>query len=205
MPSFVRQVDFAPAPVYSREARDDERFVMRQFCSHAKRCEVCCTPYETHMAGGSLCDRGLRYALNVFQYIYNKGGKAYSLVDREREQRVQVEIPAGCGILRDLLRAIDRGMRLSSRAPVVSYDQNYYVAERPVRTETRPAAYAIVERPVSPRRHRSTVYHTSSSGGTRGSLYVNDYSHRRSRYHEDPVYDHQSPRIRAPREYELRR
>lgn len=196
MPSFQRQVGFAPSPVYSRQPHDDEVYVMREFAHHAHRCANCAQPYEIHLSGRTLCDRGHQLALDVAQYVYNKSGKAYSLVDREGNQHVQIEIPVGCEVVKDLLKAMERGLRLRRKAPAVSYDPTYYVAPRTAAAE-RPARVELVE---PSRRHRRESTHISG----RGSLYESDMverAQRKRRYAQEPVYHTASPRVRAPEYY----
>ena len=189
MGSFRRRVSFT-APVYSRLPRDDEAYVMKAFAHHASHCPSCANPYEVHRSGGTLCPKGHQRALDVAQYVYNKGGKAYSLVDREGSQRVQIEIPPNCEAVRSLLRAMERGLRIMKRAPTVSYDRTYYVAPRPVtiyrepsysrepRLETaEPPAWAAVKRP----RVESVSYRG------RGSLYDAEMRDR-ARYSKPAVY-----------------
>lgn len=191
MPSFQRQVGFAPAPVYSRQPHEDELYVMRAFASHADRCPDCAQPYKVHLSGRTLCDKGHQRALDVAQYVYNKGGKAYSLVDREGNQLVQIEIPVGCEVVKDLLKAMERGLRLRRKAPAVSYDTTYYVAPRPVAKRTRTE---IVE---PSRRHRKEKVYVSG----RGSLYESDMAERKQRYAQEPVYYTATPRVRAAEHY----
>ncbi len=194
MPSIQRQVGFAPNPVYSRQPHDDELYVMREFAHHAYRCPDCAQPYQVHLSGRTLCNLGHQLALDVAQYVFNKGGKAYSKVDREGNQLVQIEIPVGCEVVRDLLKAMERGLRLRRRAPAVSYDSSYYVAPRPV--ERRPTV-EIVE---PSRRHRKEKAYVSG----RGSLYESDMAERAQRkkkYAQEPVYHTASPRVRAPEYY----
>ncbi|MCJ1364967.1 hypothetical protein MMC16_004085 [Acarospora aff. strigata] len=197
MPSFQRQVGFAPSPIYSRQPRDDEVYVMKAFAHHASRCPYCAQPYQVHLSGRTLCDKGHQLALDVAQYVYNKGGKAYSLVDREGNQLVQIEIPFDCEVVRDLLKAMERGLRLRRKAPAVSYDPNYYVAPRP--TEIKHSRVEIVE---PSRRHRKEKVYVSG----RGSLYESDMAERaqrkqQRRYVHEPVYHTASPRVRAPEYY----
>lgn len=193
MPSFQRQVGFAPSPIYSRQPHDDEVYVMKAFAHHAYRCASCAQPYQVHLDGRTLCDQGHQLARDVAQYVYNKGGKAYSLVDREGSQLVQIEIPVGCEVVRDLLKAMERGLRLRRRAPAVSYDATYHVAPRPVERRSR---IEIVE-PSRP--HRKEKVYVS-----RGSLYESDVAERaqrqQKRYAHDHVYHTAAPRVR-PVEY----
>jgi hypothetical protein len=187
MPSIVRHVDFDQSPVYSRPPHDDELYVMRRYASHAGHCTLCANPYDVHRAGRTLCDRGHKYALNVAQYICAKGGKACSLVDHERHQPVQVEIPAGCEVVRDLLRAIERGLRLGSSAPIVSYDSTYLVQERrPVQNSIEPI-YKTIAPARSSKRRRESGYLSN-----RGSLYQSDLADRLERTQD-------VPRVRTPR------
>ena len=127
-----RHVGFASEPVYSRPSRQDEVFVMEHFDRHARKCPQCRDPYLTYLSGGTLCDDGHKLAQDVAHYVYSKGGKAYSTVDRESlGQRVRVEIPPECDRVRGLLRAVDHGLRVRKSRPVVSHDKSYYVPLRP--------------------------------------------------------------------------
>ncbi|MCJ1309821.1 hypothetical protein MMC25_003482 [Agyrium rufum] len=131
IPSARRQsVSFDASPLYSRPARDDEAHVMKSFARHASKCSECADPYETYMSGQSLCAQGHKRAIAVAEYVYNRSGKPYSVVDRERNQTVQIEIPAGCEPVRSLLRAMERGLRLGSRTTSESLDRTYFVQER---------------------------------------------------------------------------
>ena len=69
-----------------------------------------------HRKGGTLCQRGHRRASDVAQYVYNKRGQAYSVVDREGNgaSLVQIEIPAKAESLRSLLKAMERGLKVGS-------------------------------------------------------------------------------------------
>jgi hypothetical protein len=112
MPSRSRSVSFEASPVYSRQPFDDEKYVMKAFNRHCTRCAQCSNPYAVHKAGGTLCDKGHRRALDVAQYVYSQAGVSYSQVDRECHERVQLEIPVGCEAVRSLLKAMERGLRL---------------------------------------------------------------------------------------------
>ena len=97
---------------YSRLPHDDELYVMRVFARHASHCSTCAHPYEVHKKGGFLCNKGRQRALDVTQYVLNIAGQAYSMVDREGKHRVQLEIPADCNAVRELLKALERGLHL---------------------------------------------------------------------------------------------
>ena len=175
-----RNVSFV-ANTLSRPARDDEVAVMRSFAAHASHCSFCADPYDTYLRGGTLCDRGNAYARDVAQYIYNKSGRPYSVIDRKVSgERVQVEIPASCKAVRGLIKAADRGLKVKDRTPVVRKDKTYPVAERRAMSEeermNRRDGYDVVE--IAPRRERrrAAVY-----AGGRGSLYKDDEEERRRR------------------------
>lgn len=129
MPSF-RRVSFSDRNHYSRLPHDDELYVMKAFARHADNCDSCYNPYQVYKDGSTLCPRGHQKAIDVAQYVYSKGGQAYSQVDQERHQRVQIEIPANCESVRQLLKALDRGLRVMRELPPTSYDRTYYVPAR---------------------------------------------------------------------------
>ena len=135
MPS-LRQVGFDPTPDYSRLPHDDEAYVMKQFARHAAHCTTCAHPFEVHLRGGTLCTKGHQRALDIAKYLYSKGDRTFSTIDWESNVRTRVEIPAGCDAVRGLLKAMERGLALRRRVPVMSYDENYYVAPRRVQTAT---------------------------------------------------------------------
>ena len=131
MPGRVRQVGFAPIPAtYSRLPYDDEAYVMRAFAKHTSHCAQCAHPYEVHRKGKTLCSKGHQRALDVAQYVFTKAGHAFSVVDLEANKRIQVEIPSDCASVRELLKAMESGLRLRQPKPSISYDKNYYVAPR---------------------------------------------------------------------------
>ena len=208
MPSFSRQVDFDPAPAYSRLPRDDEVYVIKAFARHASHCPTCAHPYDVHKRGGTLCSKGHQRALDVAQYLYNKSGLAYSLVDREGNKRVQVEIPAGCEAVRGLLKAMERGLRLRRRTPPVSYDETYYVPPRKVQPErnnqysreprfNRKLHLETAEPPsilYSRQKRRENPYYTG-----RGSLFEEDMREREYRNKSrQPIYVTATPRASSP-------
>lgn len=139
MPSFItsRHVLFDPNPAYSRPAHDDEAYVMKAWTRHTSNCGQCARPYELYKLGGTLCQKGQQRARDVANYLFNKEGDVYSLVDQERRQSTRVEIPAGCDSVRDLLKALERGFLQQSQTPLPSYDRTYFVAPRRRRTQPR--------------------------------------------------------------------
>ena len=67
---------------------------MKAFAKHADYCDSCYDPYQAYKDGSTLCPQGHQRALDVAQYVYTRGGQSFSQVDRERNKRVQIEIPA---------------------------------------------------------------------------------------------------------------
>ena len=96
---------------------------MRAFARHAAHCEACEHPYDVHRNGGSLCSKGRQRARDVAQYAFNKAGQTFSVVDLDSNRRVQMEIPADCAVVRELLKAMERGLRLRQKSPAITYDE----------------------------------------------------------------------------------
>ena len=190
--SSPRQVGFAPIPAtYSRLPHDDELYVMKAFARHATHCTQCAHPYEVHKNGGSLCSKGHQRAIDVAQYVMQKAGKAYSVVDLDGNRRVQMEIPADCGAVRELLKAMERGLRLRRKTPVVSYDETYPVPPRvssyPER-DSRPREPRHISKPMletaepPPSLTRKASVREKPYHYGRGSLYESDMKERERRY-----------------------
>lgn len=164
---------------------------MKQFAHHAARCGTCAEPYDVFRRGGTLCPLGHQLAIDVAQYVYGKGGQAYSQVDREGHQRVQIEIPPQCEVVRSLLRAIERGLRLRERTPAVSYDRTYMVAARPPIIHQRAPAQGRTPRLERAEPRVGVVAHPRRSRtmhvAGKGSLYAEELAER-ERYYTPPVY-----------------
>lgn len=202
MPSFSRHVGFDPIPDYSRLPHDDEAYVMKAFARHAAHCTSCAYPYEVHKRGGTLCAKGHQRALDVAQYLYSKGDRTFSQVDRESNIRTRVEIPAGCEAVRGLLKAMERGLRLRRRAPAVSYDETYYVPPRRIPTGDfrdpeitpsirTPRLETVEPRPSSDRRQQRREKPRYIG---RGSLFEEDIRQRETeRLSRRPVYYEATP------------
>ena len=180
---------------------------MKAYAHHASHCSICAHPYDVHKRGGTLCTKGHQRALDVAQYLYNKSGQAYSLVDREGNQRIQVEIPAGCESVRGLLKAIERGLRLRRRVPATSYDRTYDVPPRrvqPERNYQQPREPASIRKPhletaEPPPAYSRQQRHEKPFYGGRGSLFEEDMRERESRYKSrQPVYYKAAPRVPPP-------
>lgn len=191
-----RQVGFAPIPAtYSRLPHDDELYVLKAFARHASHCPVCAHPYDVHRKGGTLCSKGHARALDVAQYVFTKAGQAFSVVDLDGNRRVQMEIPADCGAVRELLKAMERGLRLRRKIQPVSYDKTYPIPPRiiqsnppPREKEPRTIRTPTLETSLPPpslvrtysRRDRDRPTHLSG----RGSLYESDMKAQRRRERE---------------------
>ena len=178
---------------------------MRAFARHASHCKHCSDPYLVWKTDGELCDRGHAYARDVAKYIYSKGGRPHSVIDKEsRNERNEIEVPVDCEVIRNLTKAFHQGLNLGSRKPVVSQDRNYYVPDRSPREERRffdnsRRGYGVEITPGSRRererysreerdardRKRASVH----VDGSKGSLYPLDEAAKlsRRRYEEDPV------------------
>lgn len=136
MHTTVKKVEILSTPTYSRQPHDDEAFVIKEFTKHAKHCSQCAHPYDSFRDRKSLCERGIAFAKDVAQYLYGNEGRAYSKVESQGNKSTHIEIPPDCEVVRQLLKAIEKGMRLHARSkPVISYDANYYVAARPIRLD----------------------------------------------------------------------
>ena len=110
---------------YSRFPNPDELYVMKAYTRHASQCSACAYPYNTFRnisKGANLCSKGLQRALDINQYVFNKAGQTYSVVDLNGNRRVQIEIPADCAVIRELLSAMERGLHLNRQIRVTSSD-----------------------------------------------------------------------------------
>ncbi|KAK2782936.1 hypothetical protein FQN53_009537 [Emmonsiellopsis sp. PD_33] len=192
MPFIVQEI-WTDRPTLRRPAADDEIYVMEKYAHHAVKCSVCRHPYNTFINGEALCPRGYHHATNLLQYIYQKCGKAYSVVDREQGRHTQVEIPSEYLVIHDLLKAIDNGLRIPKRrisAPVVVHNSR-------TASDNKPEGPEPVQRPTT---STAVIPHRNSrlsSNGVyiyrRGSLYGVDLSRQSS-----PT---SSQRVRTPRSY----
>ena len=184
MAPITRQVDFAPVPAtYSRLPYDDELYVMKAFTRHASHCSTCAHPYDVHRKGGSLCSKGHQRALDVAQYVFNKAGQTFSVIDLDGDRRVQMEIPADCAVVRELLKAMERGLRLRRKVSVTSYDETYHIAPRviqPTFEHRRPEEPRYVLKPVIETAQSASSRREKRSSG-RGSLYDADMKERERR------------------------
>ncbi|RVX75613.1 hypothetical protein B0A52_00966 [Exophiala mesophila] len=184
--SSQRIVGFAREVQSIREPRDDEFSVMSHFAKHADRCPHCHDPYATHIREKSLCDRGISLARDVCNYLYAKGGKPFSIVDRRSSgDRVQVQVPVGMEAVSLLIKAIDRGMVLQKKAAIVvakkveadKIDRTPYQSPRlePALRSPKPkettelrrfqdGPVEVIERAPRRREHNEQVYHSDRVG-----------------------------------------
>ncbi|KAF9886995.1 hypothetical protein FE257_010611 [Aspergillus nanangensis] len=173
-----------------RDLEADEEYVMHAFERHASHCTQCADPLQAHKDDRSLCARGHQYALDVAGYLYSKNGKAYSVINRELNQPTLVKVPRTCRAVRDLLLAIEDGLRLQHikepvLAPIISYDPTYPIVPRRPAIQQAPVCTEIIERePRSRKPRRVIVYPSPRSSPSRGSLYDSDEAERMERYKE---------------------
>lgn len=133
------RVGFATEVQSIRQPRDDENSVMSHFAKHASRCSLCNDPYDGYRRDIPLCTRGNALAKDVANYIYAKGGKPYSVIDRKRGERIQIQIPAGMEAVSLLVKAFDRGLVLNKKPLILTPIENVEVEkiERPSHTQVR--------------------------------------------------------------------
>ncbi|ETN39904.1 uncharacterized protein HMPREF1541_06130 [Cyphellophora europaea CBS 101466] len=172
----------------SRRLREDERAVCNSWSKHAAKCSHCRYPVDVWRKGGKLCDRGRMYAIDVAQYIYSKGGRPYSVIDKAAYgQRNEIEMPTEYAAVRELVRAFDKGLTLASKSkPVISQDRDYYVQSRD---------YAPLEIEITPysRRERER-YHDDNR---RKTVHFSDNSYHGSHYHADELARRERRRYEA--------
>ncbi|PYH89704.1 hypothetical protein BO71DRAFT_103326 [Aspergillus ellipticus CBS 707.79] len=203
MPVFLE--DPVEPVVLVRNLEDDENYVIAAFENHAGHCPKCANPVKVHQEERSLCKRGHQYARDVAEYLCSKNGKIYSVVDLERNQPTLVKVPLRCDAVRQLLEAIEDGLRVNRKEeataklprqrPVISYDQTHPVPPRRTTTHENVACDAIIERePRSLQRRRVIVYNSPKSSPSRGSLYEADVVDRITRVNR-------SSRIYRPSDY----
>lgn len=208
-----RSVDFAESPAYSRLPHDDELFVMKAFSRHAGHCPTCARPYDTFKRGGTLCPRGHQRGLDVAQYLYNKQGRAFSIVDRHAGQHILVEIPSSCEAVRGLLKAMDHGLYLRRRRtePTITYEEpKHYASPRRAyseqqhnRREPRYIRKPALETPIEPPARAPSRYRQMKQDNPyyseRESLFERDLREKEKRYrHKQPSYYFSNASLNPP-------
>ncbi|KEF60188.1 uncharacterized protein A1O9_05038 [Exophiala aquamarina CBS 119918] len=218
------RVGFATEVQSIRQPRDDENSVMSYFAKHASRCSACNDPYAAYKQDLPLCSKGNALAKDVANYIYAKGGKPYSVIDRKRGERIQIQIPVGMEVISLLVKAIDRGMVFNRKPLVHAPVENVEVEkldrsprkehssrkkEYPEERRYRSGDVEIVEIVPSPRYEskKEKTYHTDRTERKerpksviyperRGSLYYKDEEEKRRRrpYEQEPIVIVAEPR-----------
>jgi hypothetical protein len=145
------QLDAAPEVGSIRPPTDDEHTVMKRFTSHASRCTICNDPYAAYTKDIPLCSRGNALAKDIGHYIYAGEGKPYSISDRKRGERIQIQIPVGMDVISLLLKAVEQGLSSTQRKkPMVAWR-----TENPAEAGYQQGDVEVVEIvPVSSRSHR---------------------------------------------------
>lgn len=185
--------------VLVRDPEADESYVISAYEAHADHCTRCADPMTVYEEKRSLCKRGTQYARDVAEYLRSKNGKIYSVVDLERNRSTLVRVPLKCVAVRQLLLAIENGLRVNTREEATARERPIISHEpAPVRrtaTQEDVACTAIIERePRSLKRHRVIVYTSPQSSPSRGSLYEADAADRIARVNR-------SSRIYRPSDY----
>ncbi|KAM0794913.1 hypothetical protein BDR22DRAFT_780889, partial [Usnea florida] len=169
---------------------DDELYVMKAFARHASHCSTCARPYEVYRKGGSLCSKGHQRARDVTQYVVSKAGQTFSTVDLEDDQRVQMEIPADCSVIRELLKALERGLRLRRKVPVSSQNESNRLPPRviqPTFEHRRPQEPRYIRKPMLETAVAPSTRREKHSPSGRGSLYEADMKERERRHKPRPT------------------
>jgi len=198
-PTTQRVVNFAKEVTARRPLRDDEYSVVYHFARHATKCKACANPYASWKQDTDLCDRGWGYARDVARYMFSKGGRPFSVIDRQRGEYVQLDIPEEFEVINSLLKAWDHGLSLTKikkpvivmpqspkrdavEAPKVVSTSKEYVYEDS-RRDRRPRNYDVVE-----------IIPSSSRRDRRERPYRDDRGEERFRYErrERPVSYHES-------------
>lgn len=193
----TRAVTFG-LPEGARDPLVDERDVMRKFHSHVSRCDSCYESLSSWRSGRPLCSRGHGYVLDMKPYFFCKGGKPFSMIDREkRDERNRVFVPAEYQFVSVLFEATEGGYITGStrsiprpkivihqapvRSPEPSPRREYRrSAEQVVLVPTERYVVASPRSPKTPRtQYREERYHREPR---RGSLYYDD---ERRRYHQN--------------------
>lgn len=160
---------------YSRGPTANESWTLYNFEVHARSCPDCRNPYTVHRSHRRLCDTGHALAQSVATVVYSRdGGVAYAVDGREAGRAVRMEIP-GYTEVKSLMRAMERSLRHRRTEPIVSLDQNYYVA---------PRGEALGRSSRSTTRRKSVAEASPSlAPATRRSRSKHEKQHRHHRYH----------------------
>jgi hypothetical protein len=196
-------IEISDPLVVVRELYDDEKLVVDDYERHANHCTLCSDPIQTYKDGRPLCTSGTAHARTLAKYIYSRNGKHYSTVDYKSGKSTRVKLPRDTFAVRDLLTALEQGLRLREKPVVVqpvqpvSYDRTYPVVARRASGQTRPRSmspdtYQIIERAPRLSRSPTSIMYRSPGGSpsrptsSRGSLYNSDRQDRVERQYEAP-------------------
>ncbi|CAI7669446.1 unnamed protein product [Penicillium palitans] len=214
----LRRTNTMPAPIeitdplaVVRDLYDDEKLVVDDFERHASHCRNCSHAVQTYKDGLALCESGNTRARTLRNYLYSQNGKHFSTVDFESGKSTRVKLPRDAFAARELLTALEQGMRIRDKAVVIqkpvqpvqptqssSYDRTYPVPARKVSgKQTRPRSmspesYQLVERAPRLSRSPTSIVYCSPGGSSsrpsssRGSLYSVDRQERVERHYETP-------------------
>ena len=209
------RVGFAAEVQAIRQPREDEMSVMSYFTKHASRCTTCVDPYAAYRQDIPLCERGTAFAKDVANYIYVKGGKPFSVINRRDGDRVQIQIPSEMEAISLLVKAFDRGFvprkkplllkpikrspyeetRKDSTSPGKEYPEERRYRQGDVeiveiaplkRLERRADDISVDDQTKSRRKERERWYNPQYA---KGSLYYRDEKEkmRRRQYEQEPV------------------
>ncbi|KAJ5549974.1 hypothetical protein N7535_002084 [Penicillium sp. DV-2018c] len=186
-----------------RDLFDDEKLVVDAFERHVGHCRACLIAIQNPKDGRTLCESGATRARDVKSYLFSRNGKHFSTVEYENGKSVRVKLSRETFAVRDLLTALEQGLRLPEKPVILqpiqpvqpvdglSYDRTYSVPARKVtgersRRSLSPDAYQIVERAPRSSRSPTSIMYRSPGGSSpsrptssRGSLYSNDRQERR--------------------------
>ncbi|KGO72177.1 hypothetical protein PITC_076150 [Penicillium italicum] len=207
-----------PAPIETtdplavvRDLYDDEKLVVNDFERHASHCRNCSHAVQTYKDGLPLCESGKSHARDLRNYLYSQSGKYFSTVEFESGKSTRVKLPRDAFATRELLMALEQGMRIREKAVVIqkpvqpvksatstSYDRTYPVPARKVSGKQArprsmsPEAYQVIERAPRLSRSPTSIMYRSPGGSpsrpssSRGSLYSVDRQERVERQYETP-------------------
>jgi len=129
-------------------------------------------------------------AKDVANYIYAKGGKPYSVIDRKRGERIQIQIPAGMEVISLLVKAINQGLVLNKKPVIHTPVENVEVEkiERPSHHQVRKEYVSRKKEYPEERRYRQgdveivEIVPSSRHEGRKEKVYYTDRPEDRSKY-----------------------
>lgn len=146
MPSRYR-VTFAP-----RKLDDEEYFVVRKLRQHILRCVSCEAACNKGLP--LVCERGARRLRDMRAYLYWKGGKIFSEVDKKKGDPLEIKISDQNQFLLDLLKPQSSTVRPSPQRGLKEFTYHFAKA---------PSEYDVEVRPVS----MEKAHHSATRGPSR--------------------------------------